>query len=242
MLKRRDLLKVGILASAAIPGFGTAAAQDTRLPGMFRPLPTAQRGAAGLAATPAAALTDLLAGNQRYLDGRIDEVRRMAERRVAVAGHQEPFATVVCCSDSRVPPEIIFDAGLGDLFVIRTAGHVVDAAGLSSIEYAADHLHTPIILVLGHKACGAVTAAVQAAQGQTVPDYLDHLVTQIGPAARAVLGLGGNPVENAVRANVLRTVAELMSSGPILASLSARGTVGIVGATYDLDTGVVSVI
>jgi carbonic anhydrase len=247
MLKRRDLLKAGLLASVGLPGLAIAGNLDAQLPGLSRPgvarrASSAQGGASGLATTPAAALAELLAGNQRYLEGSSNELRRMADRRAAVAAHQEPFATIVSCSDSRVPPEIVFDHGLGDLFVVRTAGHVVDAAALGSIEYAVDHLHTPMILVLGHKECGAVTAAVQAVQGRDVPAYLYRLIAEIGPAAQAGLALDGDPVENAVRANVQHTVAELAASRPILADQTERGTLGIVGAYYDLDTGAVSLV
>ena len=242
MLRRRDLLKVGMLASVALPGLAIAANHETHLPGVSRLAPIAQGGVSGLATTAAEALAKLLAGNRRYLQGDSSELRRMADRRAAVAAHQEPFATIVGCSDSRVPPEIVFDHGLGDLFVVRTAGHVIDAAAIGSIEYAADHLHTPIILVLGHKACGAVSATVQAVQGRDVPEYLYRLISEIGPAAHAGLALDGDPVENAVRANVRLTVDELAASRPILAGLAESGTLGIVGAYYDLDTGEVSLV
>ena len=242
MLRRRDLLKVGMLASVGLPGLAIADTRVLQVARGSRLSSLAQGGASGLATTPSAALTELLAGNQRYLDGDSDEVRRMADRREAVAAKQEPFATIVSCSDSRVPPEIVFDHGLGDLFVVRTAGHVVDAAALGSIEYAADHLHTPIIMVLGHKACGAVAAAVEAVQGRDVPAYLYRLIAEIGPAAAVGLAQEGDPVENAVRANVQETVAELSESRPILAGLIERGLLGIVGAYYDLDTGEVSLV
>ncbi|MBP8300902.1 MAG: carbonic anhydrase, partial [Planctomycetes bacterium] len=120
----------------------------------------------------------LLAGNARFVSGHAHGEGRDAARRTEVANGQHPYAIVITCSDSRVSPEIVFDAGIGDLFVIRTAGHVIDDHALGSIEYAAEHLHTKTVLVLGHERCGAVGAAMQ---GGELPGHIGSLVTAIAP-------------------------------------------------------------
>src|SRR5262249_5592987 len=150
---------------------------------------------------------------------------------------QAPFAVIVSCSDSRVGPELVFDQGLGDLFVIRTAGEVLDDPGLGSIEYAVDHLHVPLVVVLGHERCGAVSAALE---GGTAPGHIASLVTAIQPAVKASHGEPGDPLDNAVHTNVRDVVRRLKGAGPILSEAVHAGALKILGAYYDLDTGVVS--
>jgi carbonic anhydrase len=125
------------------------------------------------------------------------------------------FAVAVCCSDSRVGPEIIFDQELGNIFVVRTAGEVLDAVGIGSIEYAVAHLGSPLVLVLGHEHCGAVAAAVADAKE---PGHIAAIVKAIRPAVKRTQGLKGDPVENAVQANVQDITARLRTTGPILAA------------------------
>ena len=163
--------------------------------------------------------------------------------RVTIAQHQHPFAVIFGCADSRVPPEIIFDQGLGDLFVIRVAGHVLDAAALGSIEYAAVELGVPLVMVLGHQRCGAVKAAVEAVErGSTVPGHMPTLVDAIRPAVAKAKGSPGDLLDNAVRAHVAVVVGQLQSSEPILAALVRANKVKIVGARNDLDSGVVEIV
>ena len=189
---------------------------------------------------PDQALQRLISGNQHYASAQFTHPNQMSKRRMELCSGQHPFATIIGCSDSRVPPEIIFDQGLGDLFIIRVAGNVVDDLVLGSIEYAADHLHTPLIMVLGHEKCGAVTATVEG--GEAHHGHFDAFMKAIKPAVDKVKALSGDKVDNAVRANVKRVVEQLKSSNPILAELVKEGKLKIVGARYDLDTGLVDIL
>jgi carbonic anhydrase len=181
----------------------------------------------------------LLDGNKRYVDGKPSHPNHAPERRNQVAKGQHPFAVVVSCSDSRVPPEIIFDQGIGDLFVIRVAGNIVDDIGLGSIEYAVEHLHVSLIVVLGHERCGAVEAAVK---GGEAPGHIKSLVEAIGPAVEKAKGEPGDLAENAMRTNVKMVVDHLKGSKPILEHLVHNGTLTVVGARYDLDDGTVTIV
>ncbi|MEW6386924.1 MAG: carbonic anhydrase [Thermodesulfobacteriota bacterium] len=176
-------------------------------------------------------------GNKRFVAAQFDNAKKSDVRRTEVAKGQKPFAIIVGCSDSRVPPGAVFDQGLGDLFVIRLAGNIVDDAALGSIEYAVEHLGAPLIVVLGHQRCGAVEAAVQ---GGKLPGHLPAVVNAIKPAVAKAKGRPGNLLDNAIRANVALVVAKLQSSAPILATAVREGKVKVVGAYYDLDTGKVS--
>ncbi len=183
------------------------------------------------------ALLELQAGNRRYAAGKATRPRQTAERRSEVAKGQEPLAVVVSCSDSRVPPEIVFDCGLGDLFVIRTAGHVIDEMVLASVEYGVEHLGIPLVLVLGHSSCGAVKAAIE---GGGSLGHLSSLLAAVRPAVADAQGQSGDIVANAVRANVQRAVRRLESSALALAGSGGENRLLIAGAIYDLATGEVS--
>jgi carbonic anhydrase len=189
--------------------------------------------------TPDQALDKLMQGNRRYLFARMSHPVSNEERRREVAKAQHPFAVILGCADSRVSPEIVFDEGLGDLFVVRVAGNIVDDAILGSIEYAVEHLGTSVVLVLGHERCGAVQAAVA---GGEAPGHVGVLVQCIRPAVDSTRGLPGDPVDNAVRANVTIMVQQLRRSTPILSAAVAAGKLRIVGGRYDLDTGVVEIL
>lgn len=184
------------------------------------------------------ALEKLLAGNQRYIQEKLQHPNQVIERMKALTTGQQPFAIIVGCSDSRVPPEIIFDQGLGDLFITRLAGNVVDEAALGSIEYAVAHLNVPLIVVLGHEKCGAVAAAVE---GGEAPGNLSTLMKLLKPAVEKVKDLPGNMVENAAKANVQLTVEALKVSNSILAERVQQGKLQVEGAYYRLDTGVVEI-
>ena len=187
------------------------------------------------------ALKLLLAGNQRYVDGKLNSVtpEELARRRAELAQGQKPFAVVVCCSDSRVGPEIVFDQELGNIFVVRTAGQVLDAAGIGSIEYAVAHLGSPLVMVLGHEHCGAVAAAVADAKE---PGHIAAIVKAIRPAVKKTRGLKGDPVDNAVRANVQDIAARLRDTGPVLAAKVNAGQLKVVGAAIALSTGKVELV
>ena len=145
------------------------------------------------------------------------------------------------CSDSRVPPEIVFDEGLGDLFVVREAGHIADAATLGSVEYAVEHLHVRLVVVLGHEHCGAVTAAREVITRDARPEgHIITLVDAIRPAVERAARLPGDPVHRTVAANVDLVVDLIRGSHPILSSHLADGSVKVVGGIYDLHTGAVT--
>ena len=180
------------------------------------------------------ALNKLIAGNKRYQEGNLEHPHQTLKRRGDLASGQDPFACILSCADSRVPPEIIFDQGLGDLFVLRVAGNVVNDMIVGSLEYAVEHLGAPLIVVLGHKRCGAVSATVQ---GGKAPGKIGSLVQAIQPAVEAVKGQTGDPVDNAARENIKRSVEQLKAAAPILSEKVNADELQIAGAFYDLDTG-----
>jgi carbonic anhydrase len=182
------------------------------------------------------ALAELKAGNAHHVAHRYTHPHQTSERQRELASGQHPHTQVLSCSDSRVPPEVVFDQGLGDLFVVRVAGNVASDSELGSLEYGALHLHVPLLVVLGHQHCGAVTAAVEGGEAE---GHIGSLVTLIRPAVEATKGMPGDPVDNAVKANVEMTVKKLRSS-PIFSELIAGGKLKIVGAVYSLDTGKVT--
>lgn len=208
-------------------------------------VPTATQPAAPTAEPAVAnadeALQRLQEGNQRYVANKTVDPNQTESRRVEVAQGQHPFATILGCVDSRVPPEIVFDRGLGDLFVIRTAGQVLDDAVVGSIEFGAAELGIPLIMVLGHEKCGAVNATIEALEKQAEAEgSIGALVEGIKPAVEKVKGQPGDLLDNAVRANVEVTVSRLKES-PILAEALKEGKIKIVGGRYDLDTGAVEI-
>jgi carbonic anhydrase len=182
-------------------------------------------------------LAELKAGNTHHVAHRYQHPNETAERMRQLASGQSPHAEILSCADSRVPPEIIFDQGLGDLFVVRVAGNVVSDTELGSLEYGAEHLHVPLLVVLGHQHCGAVTAAVE---GGEADGHIDALTNLLRPAVEKTRGLPGDPVDNAMKANVEMVVKQLRTSAPVLAKLVSRGNLKVVGAIYSLDTGQVT--
>lgn len=191
-------------------------------------------------------LAQLLEGNNRFMRGELAHPRRRPEDFVPLAEGQAPLTAIVCCADSRVAPELIFDQGVGDLFVIRVAGNVITGAGdpvKGSIEYAVAELDVRLILVLGHSQCGAVKAAIKHIDAKdTLPGSIGGLVDLIRPAAAAVKSKPGNMLENAIKANVERGVERLKRLEPILAGSVKKGTLKVVGAAYDLHNGKVTAL
>jgi len=189
---------------------------------------------------PAEAVSKLKEGNGRYTSGNLEHPGQTTERRAELAKDQHPFAVILSCSDSRVPPEIVFDQGLGDLFVVRVAGNVIDDHGLGSIEYAVDHLGTRLIVVLGHQSCGAVKAAKEtvAAKGKA-PGHIQSLVTAIKPVVEAT---AKDDLDTTIKANVKHVAQALRSSTPILKAKVDSGNVQVIGGYYSLDTGAVSLL
>lgn len=181
-------------------------------------------------------LRRLIASNRRYAAGRARNPNQTPEVRQQLAEGQQPMAVVITCADSRVSPEILFDRGLGELFVIRVAGNIASDAVIGSVEYAVEYLGVQLIVVLGHSSCGAVTAAVQ---GGEAPGHLIRLVEAIQPAVDRVEGREGDRVENAIRENVVMVVEQLRASEPFLDKRVTGGELEVVGAYYNLETGLV---
>ena len=189
-------------------------------------------------ATSGDAMHGLVEGNARFVAGRSLHPRQTPETRQELQNSQRPFAAILGCSDSRVSPEVVFDQGLGDLFVARVAGNVIDDEILGSFEYTVEHLHTQLIVVLGHNRCGAVAAARDTiASGGHAEGHIESLVDAIRPAVEETKG---QDAEATCRANVRHMVAALRATGPVLKPAVDSGALRIVGATYDLDTGKVT--
>jgi carbonic anhydrase len=190
---------------------------------------------------PLAIWQSLVDGNRRFVTGERGDRDLVARRRILVDS-QHPEAIVLGCSDSRVSPELVFDQGLGDLFVVRTAGNVADAVALGSIEYAVEHLHSKLLIILGHEKCGAVAAA---ASGQRMPTAgLEAIVGRIQPSLQALgTAASGRRVESLrVEANVRRSAAEVLATSPLLAAEVAAGRLTLVKVVYHLETGEVVVL
>ena len=185
------------------------------------------------------ALKKLMDGNLRYTQQKRTFPDQSPARVVELAKGQHPFVIVLGCADSRVSPELLFDQGLGNIFDIRVAGNIVDDAVIGSIEYAVLELKTPLIFVLGHERCGAVTAAVN---GKAVPGKISTLVAAIKPAVDQVKNQPGDKLDNAVRANIKMSMEQLKSTSSILSEAMKTGKLKIVGGRYDLDTGKVEMI
>jgi len=206
---------------------------------------------------PDAALESLQAGNARYASGTPARPHQDALRRAEVASTQNPIAVVVGCSDSRVPVEVIFDVGVGDLFVVRTAGNLMEDVCIASVEYAITLLDVRLVVIMGHRRCGAVTAAVAATleeeKGSIPPlatdvdanrsqNYVDGLVAKIRPAVDRVLHVPGDLVDNAVKSNVELMIRRLYKRSVTVHDAVASGNAKVVGAVYDLDTGLVNLV
>jgi len=212
---------LALLAALAVPGLALA-----------HP-PTGGK----LATTADEALKELKEGNARFVAGKQQSPNFSVKRVKEVASGQHPEAVILGCADSRVPPEVIFDEGIGDLFVVRVAGNISEPATTGSIEYAAEHLNVPLIVVLGHHKCGAVKATVEAhgpAEGN-----IGAIVKELQPAVAAAKAKPGKEglVDDAVHANAELVAAQLLSESPVLTHLVHQGKVKIVTAVYDLDSG-----
>lgn len=227
--RRRMLTGTGIVATALLSNGGTPAhaADPTAMP------------LARAASTPEAALALLEAGNAAFLRGTVTDNDISAKRRLELAAGQAPFCAYVSCSDSRVPPELLFGRGLGELFIIRNAGNTVDTVAMGSIEYAVAVLGVPLVVVMGHESCGAVKAAMAVVETNArFPGAIGNMIEPIIPAVLQSRSQAGDPVENAVKENVRRVVGILRKeSDPIMLAPQAAGKLKVVGAYYKLSTG-----
>jgi carbonic anhydrase len=226
---RRDFLK---FSAAGLAAFALA--------GAMRPVRAAEGAPTSL--TPDEALAALKSGNERYVSDPEICSLDLAKQRASVAGHQAPWATIIACADSRVPPELIFGGrGVGELFVARNAGNLVDTATLGTVEYGAAVLGSPLIVVLAHTACGAVKAACDVVtKNATYPGAIGPMIEPILPAALAVRGEPGDYVNNAAKKSAQRTAARVTAVSTLISGLAGEGKLKIVAAIYDLETGVVS--
>lgn len=201
--------------------------------------PAAMHGKEAGPVYPVEVLKSLLEGNKRYAASQMESPNCDSARRAEVAQAQHPKAIVVSCSDSRVPPEIVFDQGVGDLFVVRTAGEVVDDVALGSIEYAVEHLHAKLILVLGHQRCGAVAATLG---GGEVPGHIGKIVEAIKPAVEKGKEKEGDKLTNCIVVNAKTVAEKIRATAPIISEHVKDGLVRVVGGYYDLDTGLVEIV
>lgn len=229
LIGRRDMLKfgaAGLLAFGLGGGIGNARAADGP--------PTAL--------TPDEALAALKDGNARYVAQPELCTLDLAKQRADVAGHQAPWATIIACADSRVPPELLFGGhGVGELFVARNAGNLADTATIGTAEYGAAVLGSPLLVVLAHTACGAVHAACDVVtKNATYPGAIGPMIEPIVPAALAVRDAAGDFETNTAKESARRTAARLATESTVLTPRVADGSLKIVAAIYDLETGVVS--
>jgi carbonic anhydrase len=222
-LSRRHLLKF----SAGVVGTGVLTA------GLGSKLISPEPAVAQNDMTPAQALQRLMDGNQRFANGKVENPRRDRARLAEVAKTQTPFAAILSCADSRVPSEMIFDQGFGDLFICRVAGNIATPEEIGSLEFGTLVLGAKVIMVMGHKRCGAVDATIKGAQ---VPGRIATLLDAIKPSLNNLDSQTGDQLENATKANVLYQIEKLKSS-PVISQLIQEGKLKIAGGYYDLDTG-----
>jgi carbonic anhydrase len=234
-----------LTATVFVGGCAEPAAEPSA-PSRVAATPASSTDSVAAAPSADAALEELMAGNERFVNGALEHPRRTPGDFQSVAEAQYPVAVIVACADSRVAPELLFDTGVGELFVIRVAGNVVDGAGVSvkgSIEYAIAELNVPLIVVLGHSNCGAVKSAVtHIDQNDSLPGAINGLVELIKPAVTKVHDHPGDIVANATRENVLVGVEKLKNLQPIVAPRVMDGRVKVVGGIYDLHTGKVELL
>lgn len=240
-LSRRNLVAGLATGGAGVAFAGAAAASGLpqALPSQFyepNPIPIVD-GKAAL--TPDQALEMLRQGNAAFLEGRTRQLDLGAASRLQLAQGQAPFVAYVSCSDSRVPPELLFGRGLGELFIIRNAGNTVDTVAMGSIEYAVAVLGVPLVVVMGHEACGAVKAAMDVVKSNArFPGAIGDMIEPIIPAVLAARNATGDKTEAAVKANVSRTVERLrVAADPIMLEPQAAGKLKVVGAYYSLSKG-----
>ncbi|MFN6463991.1 MAG: carbonic anhydrase [Nostoc sp. DedVER02] len=230
-LSRRSLFKFG--AGAIGTGVLTAGLGSNLLAAEKTPPAPAENDI-----TPDKALQELLEGNERFVKAKRRNPNQNHSRLVEVAKGQKPFASILGCADSRVPSEIIFDQGLGDLFVCRIAGNIATTQQIGSLEFGSLVLGTKVIMVIGHERCGAVDAAIK---GASVPGQIGSLLEAIKPSVESTKDKSGDKLENACKANILAQVEKLKSSS-VLSELIKAEKLKIVGGYYDLDTGKISLV
>ncbi len=234
---RRKFLKIS--------GVGAVTAASLNLDGILS-IPEAIADESNRPQNPDEALQALMEGNKRFVNSLKKGPGRSAERRREVAAGQNPFVAILACADSRVAPELIFDQGIGDLFVVRVAGNIVNPTNYGiqgSLEFGVLALGAPLIMVLGHSGCGAVAGAIDALQkGTQFPGSINNIVQTIEPAVVKAKGEKGDLLHNSIISNVQIGVNKLNNSDPVISDLVKKGKVRVVGANYDLKTGEVKLL
>jgi carbonic anhydrase len=231
LIARRGVLKLATAAVAALAVVPPALAAKAKAP------PKPQN-----VLSPDAALERLMKGNARYVDG-VSRRHDFKHEREALSGGQNPFAAVLSCADSRIAPEYCFDTARGDVFVCRVAGNFASDDIIASLEYAVEVLNTPLIMVLGHEACGAVDATIKSVKdGSTLPGHLPALVAAIRPAVEAARTETGDMLANAIRRNVVLNVEKLKRAAPILSAAADAKKIRVVGGVYELGSGRVNLV
>ena len=228
-----------------ISGMGAITAASLNLDGMFS-VPEAIADESKRPQNADEALQALMEGNKRFVNSLKKGPGRSAERRKEVAAGQNPFVAILACADSRVAPEILFDQGIGDLFVVRVAGNIVNPTNYGiqgSLEFGVLALGASLIMVLGHSRCGAVAGAIEALQnGTKFPGSINDIVQTIEPAVEKAKGEKGDLLHNSIISNVRIGVNKLETSDPVIAKMVKEGKVKVVGANYDLKTGEVKLV
>ncbi len=242
--QRRAVITGGLVATAAVIT-GCSTKDNSSVPNAS-PVAAAASSSSSAGAppeTPAAALARLLDGNKRWVNGTLQRPNQTLDRRRAVAAEQDPYSVIVSCIDSRVDPELSFDTGIGDLFVIRTGGQVVAPVVTGSVEYGPLTSGTPLIVVLGHQSCGAVKASYKALkEHKPLPGNLQSIAEAVRPAYDAISkAKHTDPVDAMIRVHAQQTAAGLRAN-PALAPLVKKGALAVVSAYYSLDTGRVEII
>ena len=223
---RRGLLALGMASAASLALAPAAFAKSDK------PVPKPEN-----VMSPDAALERLMQGNARYIDG-VSRRHDFKHEREALSGGQNPFAAILSCADSRIAPEYCFDTARGDLFVCRIAGNFASDEMIASLEYAVQVLNTPLIMVLGHEACGAVDATIKSVKdGTTLPGHLMSLVNALKPAVDAAKSDSGDMLTNAIKRNVALNVERLKTTAPILKSFADDKKIRVVGGIYALKSG-----
>lgn len=227
---RREFVRLAALASGAGAAALTSAVQAADAPSR----------------KPDDVLKSLLEGNKRFVEGKLAHPGRTPKDFQALAEGQKPLVAIVGCADSRVPPEVIFDQGVGDLFVVRVAGNIVSGAGPTvkgSIEFAVAELGCRLIMVLGHSGCGAVKAAIEHIEANdALPGSIGDLINPIRPVVKTIKGRPGDKLTNAIKANVLEGVKRLEGLAPIISKFAKSGELKVVGGVYELSTGKVEML
>jgi carbonic anhydrase len=245
MAEGASLDRRSVLLGGAVVGLAALAGCGVGPPAPPAPVETGAEAAgagAALTLTASAALQRLRSGNGRFVTGRATHPQQSTGRRTEVAAGQHPFAQVLACADSRVAPELVFDQGLGDLFVTRSAGQVVDHALLGTIQFGAHEFGIPLLVVLGHSACGAVKATIEAIEhhsGASGTD-VDTLVGAIRPSVEAAAARNPADLLAASVAQNVRDVVDRLTAAAVLAPAVAAGRLQVIGAVYDLPTGKVT--